>query len=167
VRAWLLHLNFWELGALSWLPVLWGRNKPFIGTPKQEKTTTQRSTLIANFVALPKLLLWLNFITALIVAPFSSLYTPLLFACALIICLIKLAAAIVVFQNYSYTPIDTQIIKFKQTTTKQILLKPLDNDLVSLQNTIYSEQERQVHHLVDNRRVANAAINKNNEAANS
>ena len=27
LRAWLIHLNFWELGALSWLPVLWNQKK--------------------------------------------------------------------------------------------------------------------------------------------
>lgn len=43
LRAWALHLNFWELGALSWWPVLWGRDQPFICTPKQKYIHTDEA----------------------------------------------------------------------------------------------------------------------------
>lgn len=102
LRVWALHLNFWELGALSWLPVLWGRDKPFICTPKQEVVSTRRTLWTANIVALPKLLLILNIITAVIVAPFSPLYSPVIFFCAITVCLLKLWAAKVMFNNYTY-----------------------------------------------------------------
>ena len=101
LRAWLMHLNFWELGALSWLPVIWGSEKPFICTPKQSYTQTQSSLFQANIVALPKLLLALNIITALVVAPFSPLYSPLLLICALTLCLLKVGAAKVAFDNFT------------------------------------------------------------------
>ncbi|TXD98435.1 glycosyltransferase [Psychrobacter frigidicola] len=103
LRAWLLHLNFWELGALSWLPVLWGQDKPFICTPKYEVIRTRRTVMAANLAALPKLLLVLNIVTAIIVAPFSPLYSPLLFGCALVVLVLKLWAAKVIFANYPYT----------------------------------------------------------------
>ncbi|WP_350559617.1 glycosyltransferase family 2 protein [Psychrobacter sp. CAL346-MNA-CIBAN-0220] len=103
LRAWALHLNFWELGALSWLPVLWGRDKPFICTPKQEDSRTRRTVWAANIVALPKLLLMLNIITAVVVSPLSPLYSPALFICAITVCLLKLWAAKVIFANYAYT----------------------------------------------------------------
>lgn len=102
LKVWALHLNFWELGALSWLPVLWGRDKPFICTPKRAIERSQRTLWLENILALPKLLLVLNVITAAIVAPFSPLYTPVLFICALTICLLKLWAAKVVLVNYAY-----------------------------------------------------------------
>ena len=101
LRAWLMHLNFWELGALSWLPVIWGSEKPFICTPKHEHIHTRHSLWKANIAALPKLLLVLNIITALVVAPFSPLYAPVLFVCALVICLLKIAAAKVAFDNFA------------------------------------------------------------------
>ena len=103
LRAWLMHLNFWELGALSWLPVIWGSEKPFICTPKHEHIHTRHSLWKANIAALPKLLLVLNIITALVVAPFSPLYAPVLFVCALVICLLKIAAAKVAFDNFAVT----------------------------------------------------------------
>lgn len=103
LRAWLMHLNFWELGALSWLPVLWGSEKPFICTPKQEYIRTQSSLRQVNMGALPKLILLLNIITAIIVAPFSPLYSPLLFVCALMVCTLKIGAAKVAFDNFSVT----------------------------------------------------------------
>ncbi|MFP3355656.1 hypothetical protein R0K04_30395, partial [Pseudoalteromonas sp. SIMBA_153] len=46
IRAWLMHLNFWEIGALSWLPVLWGREKPFVCTPKQNYIQNRRSLFL-------------------------------------------------------------------------------------------------------------------------
>ncbi len=46
LRAWAVHLNFWELGALSWWPVLWGQKKPFICTPKQELIRTRKSVML-------------------------------------------------------------------------------------------------------------------------
>ena len=103
LRAWLMHLNFWELGALSWLPVIWGSKKPFICTPKHEYIHTRHSLWKANIAALPKLILVLNIITALIVAPFSPLYAPVLFVCALVICLLKIAASKVAFDNFAVT----------------------------------------------------------------
>ena len=103
LRAWLMHLNFWELGALSWLPVLWGSEKPFICTPKQAHIGTQSSLWRANIVALPKLLLVLNIITAFMVAPFSPLYSPLLFVCALTVCTLKIGAAKIAFDNFATT----------------------------------------------------------------
>lgn len=101
LRAWLMHLNFWELGALSWLPVLWGSEKPFICTPKQAYIRSRRSLRQANLVALPKLLLVLNIITALIVAPFSPFYSPILSVCAVAICILKISAAKVAFDNFT------------------------------------------------------------------
>lgn len=101
LRTWLMHLNFWELGALSWLPVIWGSEKPFICTPKHEYIHSHHSLWQANIAALPKLLLVLNIITALVVAPLSPLYAPVLFVCALVICLLKIAAAKVAFDNFA------------------------------------------------------------------
>ena len=108
LRAWLLHLNFWELGALSWLPVLWGRSKPFICTPKQMLIRTRRTLNMSNLLALPKLLLFINALTALLVAPFSPFYAPVLLICALSICLLKLLAARVMFANYKYVEPHTE-----------------------------------------------------------
>ncbi|WP_079691791.1 glycosyltransferase family 2 protein [Psychrobacter sp. DAB_AL43B] len=113
LRAWLMHLNFWELGALSWLPVMWGREKPFICTPKQEYIRTRHSLWQANIVALPKLLLALNIITALVVAPFSPLYSPILFICALTVCLLKIGAAKVAFDNFAATEPKLNSIRIK------------------------------------------------------
>ena len=113
LRAWLMHINFWELGALSWLPVLWGRKKPFICTPKQACICTRRSSWLANIVALPKLLLILNIITALLVAPFSPLYSPLLFVCAVTVCVLKLWAAKVAMDNFAFTEQKTPSISMK------------------------------------------------------
>jgi cellulose synthase/poly-beta-1,6-N-acetylglucosamine synthase-like glycosyltransferase len=142
LRAWALHLNFWELGALSWLPVLWGRDKPFICTPKQQYMRTRRTAWMANIVALPKLLLILNMITAVIVSPLSRLYSPILFFCAITVCLLKLWAAKVMFANYNYGEVATstslplaksvsnirlvanpQLTKIKLSKTKPIEIK--------------------------------------------
>jgi glucan phosphoethanolaminetransferase (alkaline phosphatase superfamily) len=87
---------------LSWLPVLWGQDKPFICTPKQEVVRTKRTVWMANISALPKLLFILNVITAVIVAPFSSLYSPLLFIFAVTVCFLKLWSAKVMLTNYGY-----------------------------------------------------------------
>lgn len=150
LRAWLLHLNFWELGALSWIPVLWGREKPFVCTPKQAVSSTARSTFVANVVVLPKLLLVLNIITALIVAPFSPLYSPLLFVCALAICLIKILAAYIIFQNYSYQKPTAQIIKFKTIDTKKALSQSTNNAISLSKRTIN-------HRFMDNKdEIANS-----------
>ena len=108
LRAWAVHLNFWELGALSWGPVLWGQEKPFICTPKQQCVRTRKSVYVANLIALPKLLLILNVITAIIVSPFSPLYSPLLFGCAMVVCLLKLWAAKVMVANYGYEKISIE-----------------------------------------------------------
>jgi len=117
LRAWLMHLNFWELGALSWLPVIWGSEKPFICTPKQSYIQTQSSLFQANIVALPKLLLVLNIITALIVAPFSPLYSPILFICALTVCLLKIASAKVAFDNFAASEQKPDSISVKSKPT--------------------------------------------------
>ena len=97
-----MHLNFWELGALSWLPVLWGREKPFICTPKKVYIRTRRTVWISNIAALPKLIFITNLITLLMTAPFSPLYSPLLFAGAMMVCLLKLWSAQVMLSNYGY-----------------------------------------------------------------
>ncbi len=102
LRAFAVHLNCWELGALSWWPVLWGQKKPFICTPKQDHVRTRKSVCIANLMALPKLLLMINITTAIIVSPLSPLYSPLLFGCAMSVCLLKLWATKVMLDNYSY-----------------------------------------------------------------
>jgi len=102
LRAWALHLNFWELGALSWWPVLWGQKKPFICTPKQVLVRTRKSVYVTNLMAMPKTLLMLNITTAIIVSPFSLLYSPLLFGCAMMVCILKIWAAKVVLVNYGY-----------------------------------------------------------------
>lgn len=117
LRAWLMHLNFWELGALSWLPVIWGSEKPFICTPKQSYIQTRSSLFQANIAALPKLLLALNIITALIVAPFSPLYSPILFICALTIGLLKIVAAKVAFDNFSASEQKPDSISIKSKPT--------------------------------------------------
>lgn len=117
VRAWLMHLNFWELGALSWLPVLWGSEKPFVCTPKQAYIRTQSSLHRANMVALPKLILLLNIITAVIVAPFSPLYSPLLFICALMVCTLKIGAAKVAFDNFRVPEKNPSTISIKSKPT--------------------------------------------------
>ena len=116
LRAWLMHLNFWELGALSWLPVIWGSEKPFICTPKQEYIHNQPSLQLANIVALPKLLLVINIITALVVAPFSPLYSPILFICALTVCLLKISAAKVAFDNFAATAPKPNSIRIKSNS---------------------------------------------------
>ena len=128
LRAWLMHLNFWELGALSWLPVLWGRTKPFICTPKQEFIQTSRSVQLANIAALPKLLLTLNLITAICVAPFSPLYSPILFFCAVTVCVLKLAAAKVAMDNFIATEQKAPSISTKSKpaiTTLHKQIKPI------------------------------------------
>ena len=100
LKVWALHLNFWEFGALSWLPVLWGRDKPFICTPKQVDTQSKFAVLINNLKALPKSILILNLITAILVAPFSPLYSPVLFVLAVAICVLKLWSATLILSNY-------------------------------------------------------------------
>lgn len=100
LKVWALHLNFWEFGALSWLPVLWGRDKPFICTPKQVDTQSNFAVLINNLKALPKSILILNLITAILVAPFSPLYSPVLFVLAVSICVLKLWSATLILSNY-------------------------------------------------------------------
>ncbi|MGP5553114.1 glycosyltransferase family 2 protein [Psychrobacter celer] len=104
LRAWALHLNFWEIGALSWWPVLWGRDKPFVCTPKQALISSRRSVWQANVCALPKLLLILNVITLAVTSPLSALYSPLLFVSALVVTVLKLWSAKVAFDNYGYPP---------------------------------------------------------------
>lgn len=111
VRTWLLHLNFWEFGALTWVPVLWGRDKPFICTPKLEQSLTRQRLWQHNILALPKLLLILNVITALLTAPFSLLYAPVIFGCAVTICVLKIWAASVAFDNYSFKNIPIKSTK--------------------------------------------------------
>lgn len=117
LRAWLMHLNFWELGALSWLPVIWGSEKPFICTPKQSYIQTRSSLFQANIAALPKLLLALNIITALIVAPFSPLFSPILFIGALTVCLLKIGGAKVAFDNFTASEKKPDSISMKSKPT--------------------------------------------------
>ena len=104
LNTWALHLNFWEFGALSWVPVLLGYKKPFICTPKQQSIRTRYQNQRANIIALPKLLLLLNVITMLVAAPFSPLYAPVIFVAALTVTVLKLWAAKIMLSNYAYTP---------------------------------------------------------------
>ncbi|WP_367106385.1 glycosyltransferase family 2 protein [uncultured Psychrobacter sp.] len=138
LQAWALHLNFWELGALSWWPVLWGRDKPFICTPKLDDVRTRRSVRIANISALPKLLLGLSVLTAMLVSPLSPLYSPLLFVCAIIVCLLKLWAAKVIMTNYSYKEpsFSSQKTVLQQTNLQKS--KSLADDKVANNNKIAS-----------------------------
>ena len=101
VRTWLMHLNFWESGALCWLPVLWGRQKPFVCTPKQTPNASQAAIKHASRCALPKLLLVLNALTAFLLAPFSAAYSPVLFVCALSVFALKFLAARLALANYT------------------------------------------------------------------
>lgn len=119
LRAWALHLNFWEVGALSWLPVLWGRDKPFVCTPKQDIARTRKTVRRANISALPKLLLILNIVTVVLTSPWSALYSPVLFFCALMITLIKLWSAKVAFDNYGYTTIISEPLTTKSTLSNR------------------------------------------------
>lgn len=101
LKAWLVHLNFWELGALSWLPVLWGQKKPFVCTPKISTSPSRFKSLQANFMATPKLLMTLNALTALLVFNHSSA----LAICAVSVLVLKFAASGVVMMNF--TPSDS------------------------------------------------------------
>jgi hypothetical protein len=58
---------------------------------------------MANIAALPKLLFIINLITASVVAPFSPFYAPVLFVCAIAVCLLKLGAAKVAIDNFAST----------------------------------------------------------------
>ena len=131
VNTWGLHLNFWELGALSWLPVLLGYKKPFICTPKQQSIRTRYQNQLANITALPKLLLVLNVITMLIAAPFSPLYTPIIFAAALTVTVLKLWAAKIMLSNYAYAPTTTPQPQSKTAITKLNKLNK-DSDALSM-----------------------------------
>jgi len=101
VRTWLMHLNFWEVGALCWLPVLWGRQKPFVCTPKVAPDATHAALKHANRCALPKLLLILNAVAALLLSPLSAAYSPILFVCALSVFGLKMLAARLALANYT------------------------------------------------------------------
>lgn len=166
IRTWLMHINFWELGALSWLPVLWGRDKPFICTPKFEVVRSERTLWLENILALPKLLLVLNVVTAIIVAPFSTLYSPLLFVCALSVCLLKLKAATVVFANYAYKDpsvkpsIKTSIAAKSLIATKQAPIKIRQN------NTVLSRQSMSKQPVNKQQTLTTAKID-NNKTMNS
>lgn len=96
LRTWLVHLNFWELGALSWLPVLWGRQKPFVCTPKAAISQSHLKTIETDIRAIPKLLIVLNALTAILVVRHS----PALFVCALTLLTIKLAACGLIIANF-------------------------------------------------------------------
>lgn len=115
LRTWLMHLNFWELGALSWLPVLWGQNKPFTCTPKQKSLDSGTNAWVKNLRVAPKLLILLNLITAVVVSPLTALYSPALFVAALGFLAIKLAAIIVATDNFT----ETESPKETQQTTMQ------------------------------------------------
>lgn len=135
LRAWALHLSLWEIGALAWWPVLWGRDKPFVCTPKQQKISTQHRAWMSNIAALPKLLLILNVITAVVLSPLSPLYAPILFACALTVTLLKLWSAKVAFENYSSDNLfEPEVKKAPPVTTKTVQNKastPLKQSLTA------------------------------------
>ncbi|WP_201617920.1 glycosyltransferase family 2 protein [Psychrobacter urativorans] len=154
LRAWALHLSFWELGALSWLPVLWGRDKPFICTPKHEYKRTQHSVWAANIAALPKLLLVLNIITAIIVAPFSPLYSPLLFASALTVCVLKLWSAKVVFANYAYT--DNSVIKSSVSTGTAKSIIAINTDIKSAQSDNFTTTKKPITSVFKDKKTINS-----------
>ncbi|CAM3977612.1 glycosyltransferase family 2 protein [Psychrobacter arenosus] len=97
LRAWLLHLNFWELGAWSWWPVLWGRQQPFICTPKAALSQSPLKTTLVNLMVLPKFLLLLNLLTAILVRRHSTR----LFLAAISLSAIKVAAAAMILTNFS------------------------------------------------------------------
>ena len=151
VRAWLMHLNFWELGALSWLPVLWGSEKPFVCTPKQEYIRTQSSLRRANVVALPKLILLLNIITAVIVAPFSPLYSPLLFICALIICTLKIGAAKVAFDNFTVPKKNPSSISIKSKPTVALAINQSRKQTKSLKPL-----QPEIHTVFEDKKIINS-----------
>ncbi|GAA0324191.1 hypothetical protein GCM10009129_22510 [Psychrobacter aestuarii] len=151
VRAWLMHLNFWELGALCWLPVLWGRQKPFVCTPKQKQDQTRTALFHANSAALPKLLLVLNALTAFLVAPFSALSSPVLFACALTVLGLKLLAAKVAFSNYGFaqtaptqTAVDKPTIRKPAVTPIAAMTDPVINK-VSAPSTVSFDNKKTVN----------------------
>ena len=73
---------------------LWGRDKPFVCTPKQAVISSRRSVWQANVCALPKLLLILNVITLAVTSPLSALYSPLLFVSALMVTVLKLCCKV-------------------------------------------------------------------------
>ncbi|WP_201528094.1 glycosyltransferase family 2 protein [Psychrobacter frigidicola] len=154
LRTWALHLSFWELGALSWLPVLWGRDKPFICTPKHEYKRTRYSVWAANIAALPKLLLVLNIITAIIVAPFSPLYSPLLFACALTVCVLKLWSAKVVFANYTYT--DSSVIKSSVSTGTAKSIIAINTDIKSAQSDNFTITKKPITSVFEDKKTINS-----------
>jgi len=60
----------------------------------------------------------------LLVAPFSPLYSPVLFIAALVICLIKVFAASVALDNYRYQRTEGQIINFKTHSQYKAGRKP-------------------------------------------
>lgn len=101
LRTWLMHLNFWELGAMCWLPVLWGKNKPFTCTPKQKLLDSNTNVLIKNFRVAPKLLILLNLATAVMVSPLTVFYSPYLFVAAISFLLLKIGAIIVATDNFT------------------------------------------------------------------
>ncbi|SJM38056.1 Poly-beta-1,6-N-acetyl-D-glucosamine synthase [Psychrobacter pasteurii] len=101
LRTWLMHLNFWELGALSWAPVLWGQNKPFNCTPKHNLMTDHTAPWLKSLMVAPKLLLLLNLFTAVMVSPLTDFYSPALFVCAVSFLLLKLASVMVAINNFS------------------------------------------------------------------
>lgn len=127
IKAWLLHLNFWELGALSWLPVLWGQQKPFVCTPKfNDGKTSFRSKGLA-VMALPKSLIVLNIITAILMAGRS----PPLFVCALSMLTIKLSAAWIILSNFSGT--DSQLQHPKSSAKSTMFSNRTDRSVVGYQ----------------------------------
>lgn len=96
LRMWLVHLNFWEHGALSWLPVLWGQQKPFICTPKHGTSQSRLKSIMTNIWVTPKLLIVLNVLTAVLVRRHSLA----LLVCALSLLMIKLMAGWVIIANF-------------------------------------------------------------------
>lgn len=97
LRAWLVHLNFWELGALSWFPVLWGQKRPFVCTPKIDNAQHSLRSLWATVAVIPKFLIILNALTAIVVWSYSAK----LFAYSVALLFIKLAAGWVLMTNFS------------------------------------------------------------------
>ena len=155
LRAWLMHINFWELGALSWLPVLWGREKPFICTPKQVYVRSRYTVWTANIAALPKLLIIINLITILMVSPLSPLYSPLIFVCAMAILILKLWSAWIMLENYAYS-------ESNEATATADFIHHIKSDIDSNSN----QQEHSVlNHSAINRKLSTSL--KQNKVINS
>lgn len=144
LRTWLMHLNFWEIGAISWLPVLWGQDKPFTCTPKQRLLDSDTNDFIKNLRVAPKLLMLLNLLTAVLVSPLTALYSPYLFLASISFLSIKLGALIVATANFKETEEfnevkqqDSQDITDKSLVQPQSYINKITDPLVGSRSTYF------------------------------